>query len=440
MDRVGNGVERTRQRWRVFGIAALVLVLVLGSALPLAAKDRRGRAEVKPRFQDTLIFQESPQNQTGYPSDLAWMGKDLLMTTVEGRIFRFPNAQPGAPVLALDISEHVGAGLEQGMLSVVADPKFAENRLVYVFYTRDAGGCAASFNDPQPVTDKCFNRLSRFLVRPDGTIDPASERQLLRLPVGIPEHNGADLEFGNDGFLYVLTGDGGHEVAEGVMKAQDLSNLHGKILRIRRNGKPAASNPFAGANSERCAKTGSTAPNKTCAEIYAYGLRNPFRLAFDPNAQGTRFYLGDVGEATWEELNRGKAGANYGWPEREGPCPTGETTGCQGSEPPGFTRPIFAYPHSSGCSSITGGVFVPETSNWGGKYQGKYLYGDWICGKMFTLDVTPSPGSPMIAEEFAVGTPFALTAMVFNPKGTVLYYTNSDGGERAEVRAIRIKP
>ncbi|MBA2490711.1 MAG: PQQ-dependent sugar dehydrogenase [Gammaproteobacteria bacterium] len=99
----------------------------------------------------------------------------------------------------------------------------------------------------------------------------------------------------------------------------------GKILRITRDGGIPPNNPFMGANSARCALTGRTTAGKHCQETFATGLRNPFRMAFDPNAASTRFFINDVGQITWEEINLGQAGADYGWNLREGPCPTGQS-------------------------------------------------------------------------------------------------------------------
>jgi glucose/arabinose dehydrogenase len=147
-------------------------------------------------------------------------------------------------------------------------------------------------------------------------LTPDSELPLLnQIPIGIPNYNRGDLEFGKDGFLYVSTGDGGTDTPGDAEKAQDLSNLHGKILRIARDGSGLASNPIAGRGSDRCDKDSSTAPDRTCTEVFAYGLRNPYRIAFDPNARSTRFssttWMSKLGrKSTAAELAPTTAGPN----------------------------------------------------------------------------------------------------------------------------------
>jgi glucose/arabinose dehydrogenase len=128
------------------------------------------------------------------------------------------------------------------------------------------------------------------------------------------------------------------------------------------------------------------------------GLRNPFRLAFDPNASGTRFYINDTGQDTWEEIDDAAAGADYGWNVREGPCANGSTTDC-GPPPAGMTNPVYAYSHSeSTCNAITGGAFVPN-GVWPSSYNGTYLYGDYTCDTIFLL--TPNGAGGFTRSEFA---------------------------------------
>ena len=161
------------------------------------------------------------------------------------------------------------------------------------------------------------------------------------------------------------TGDGGCQYSDPVWcdrynaASRDQNVLLGKVLRITRDGAIPPTNPFQGTDSARCAATGVTTPGKKCQETFAWGLRNPFRMAFDPNAAGTRFFINDVGEITWEEIDLGTAGADYGWNVREGHCATGSTTDC-GSPPAGMTNPIYDYNHDTGCMSVTGGAFVPN--------------------------------------------------------------------------------
>ena len=164
-----------------------------------------------------------------------------------------------------------------------------------------------------------------------------------------------------------------------------------------------------------------------CQETFAWGLRNPFRIAFDPNAADTRFHISDVGQGTWEEIDLGAAGADYGWNLREGRCATGSTTNC-GAPPAGMTNPVFDYGRSDGCGSITGGAFVPAGS-WPASYTGTYLFGDFVCGRIFQLVPNGAGGFNRLTFADGLGTASAVH-LAFGPHttGTVLYYTTYAGG------------
>jgi glucose/arabinose dehydrogenase len=230
------------------------------------------------------------------------------------RVLQSDGTQMAGDALTLNVC----TDSEEGLLGAAVDPGFASNGFVYLYYTRNAGNCASSSGR--------FNRVSRFKMTGD-TIEPASEVVLLdnmNIPAG--NHNGGDLHIGNDGDLYVSVGDGGtNPRGSGSSAAQDLSLLNGKILRITTSGAVPPDNPFVGAPEARsCATAGISAPTTAkCTEIYDYGLRNPFRFAFDPNTDATRFYINDVGQSTWEEVDAGGSGLNYGWDSREGFCNMG---------------------------------------------------------------------------------------------------------------------
>jgi glucose/arabinose dehydrogenase len=216
--------------------------------------------------------------------------------------------------------------------------------------------------------------------------------------------------------------------------------LLGKILRITRDGLIPPTNPFQGANSERCNATGITIPGNWCQETFAWGLRNPFRIAFDPNDAGIRFFINDVGQGTWEEIDEGKSGADYGWNIREGRCANGSTTNC-GPPPAGLVNPIFAYQHTSNCSasgvagnSISGGAFVPR-GVWPSQFEGSYLFGEFVCGKIFQL--SPNGSGGFTASEFSTGPEIGnIVTMIFGPHQNTqaLYYTTFGGG--GQVRRI----
>ena len=242
---------------------------------------------------------------------------------------------------------------ERGLLGVAFDPHFTLNHYIYLYYT-------------VPRTP-AHNRVVRFTANGDVVL-PGSRVILLELdPLSTAtNHNGGALHFGPDGNLYIAVGDN----AEGS-NSQNLSNLLGKILRLNSDGTIPSDNPFVQSTTAR-------------HEIWALGLRNPFTFAF----RGTTnlMYVNDVGESTWEEIDLGQAGANYGWPATEGP-----TTN------PAYQSPIYYYGHSDGCA-ITGGTFYsPSTPNFPPSYVGKYFFGDYCSGFIRMLDPSTAKASGFIS-------------------------------------------
>jgi len=335
------------------------------------------------------------------------------------RILQADGTMLATDALALDVC----TDSEEGLLGGAVDPGFASNGFVYLYYTRNAG-CASSTGR--------FNRVSRLKMTGD-TIEATSELVLLdnmNIPAG--NHNGGDLHVGNDGDLYVSVGDGGtNPRGSGPSAAQDLSLLNGKILRITTSGGVPADNPFVGVSgAASCATAGISASISTkCTEIYDYGLRNPFRFAFDPNTSATRFFINDVGQSTWEEVDNGGNGFNYGWDSREGFCNTGSSSNCPPT-PAGFTDPLTTYNHSSGCTFITAGAFIPN-GIWAPTYDGGYLFADGGCGKVFLMTS---------AATVNYNAPFAqtnglITDMTFlTQEGqTALYYVNNGTSELRKI-------
>ena len=279
------------------------------------------------------------------------------------------------------------------------------------------------------------NRVSRFVMS-GGTIDPSSEKVLIDNIPSPSRHNSGDLNFGKNGYLYISVGDGGCDYAgdSGCQINNDASRdphvLLGKILRITRDGDIPPSNPYLGTDSARCNVTGRTDPGKRCQETFASGLRNPFRFAFDPNASDTRFFIGDVGNEGWEEVDQGKKGADYAWNLCEGNHDNGARAGSVNCGAAPYTPPVHEYSHDTGCSSITGGAFVPD-GVWPASYDGSYLYGDYVCNKIFELE--PKSGGGFTQTEFASGLDQGgPVAIAFGPYGSgqALYYaTYANGGE-----------
>lgn len=366
-----------------------------------------------------------------------------LAFTPDGRLLIA--SQPGALYVyehgvlvdtpALDLSSRICTELERGLLGVAVDPGFAANGFIYVFYTFDKfGGCA------QSTVSSPVNRVSRFTLSIDNRVDVSSELILIdNIPSPDGGHNAGDVQIGRDGLLYVSVGDGrcdyrGDSGCAGQNDAsRDQHVLLGKILRITRSGGIPAGNPFQGSDSVRCSATGRANPGQKCQETFAWGLRNPFRIAFDPNASATRFFINDVGQSTWEEIDEGIAGADYGWNVREGYCARSSTANC-GAPPPGMTNPIYAYDHSGACTAISGGAFVPDSA-WPAEYRGSYLFGDYVCERMFRL--TQNADGTYSRTSFASGLgDGGPVTMIFGPFGgtQALYYTSYAGG--GQVRRI----
>jgi glucose/arabinose dehydrogenase len=266
----------------------------------------------------------------------------------------------------LDISGRVSCCGERGLFSIAFDPRFGTNHLLYAYYTNLQGNI----------------EIDEFHA-PTGTrAAQSSRRKVIVIPhPGWTNHNGGQLQFGPDGYLYIGTGDGGG-AGDSDDNARHLNVLLGKLLRIdphRRAGHPytvPASNPFVG-------KPGRD-------EIYAYGLRNPWRFSF--NDQANALAIGDVGQDTEEELDYTKvqraSGANFGWPKWEGDLLLNPNRPDPNPNPPFPVFPILTYPHSSGCA-IIGGYVVHDPSLPG--LRGRYVYADLCSGVI--RSVVPRLGS-----------------------------------------------
>jgi glucose/arabinose dehydrogenase len=379
------------------------------------------------------------------PTDVAFTPDGRLLVASQGGTLHLyaPPAYSSATVALTFAANTLCSNSERGLLGIAVDPSFPTNGYVYLFYTAQKPGTTGCPTGSSNV----FNRVSRFTFSPSSasTIDPASQVVLIdNIPSPNGNHNAGDLAFGKDGFLYVTTGEGGVPSA-----ARDESFLGGKVLRIDPKGAtPAAripdDNPYAqDPSAEPCAVAGrtTTAGKTRCKETFAWGFRNPFRFAFDPGAVQTRFFINDVGQSTWEEIDLAQPGADYGWNVREGFCANGSTTNC-GAPPAGMTNPIYAYQHGvqvpgtsspTNCDSITGGAFVPAGS-WPTGYDASYLFADYVCGWIFRR----LPGGAV--QDFATNLGgSSATSLTFGTVGAgtaqALYYTTYAGG--GQVRRIR---
>ncbi len=380
-------------------------------------------------------FQASLVASVSMPTALAFTPDGRLLITTQRGQLRIYQQDTLLATPALDLGSTLCTNSERGLLGVAVDPAFATNRYIYLYFTFNKFNSCPSNTASSPV-----NRVSRFTLQDNNTISRSTELVLIdNIPSPNGNHNGGDLHIGRDGFLYVSVGDGGCDYlgdsgcAGANNAARDQHVLLGKILRITTTGGIPASNPYQGTDSARCNTTGRAQPGQKCRETFAWGLRNPFRLAFDPNAAGTRFFINDVGQNAWEEIDEGRSGADYGWSTREGHCANGSTSNC-GSPPAGMTNPIFDYAHANGCASITGGAFVPS-GIWSSAFEGAYLYSDYVCGVIFRLTRTTSGTYTSSTFASGLGNSSAV-AMIFGPfEGTqALYYTTYAGG--GQVRRI----
>jgi len=302
-------------------------------------------------------------------------GSGRIFVVEQGGRIRILDNGVVLPSPFLDISSKSVCCGEQGLLSVAFPPGFAAKRYFYVNYTRT----------PDGATVVARYRVS---IGDANAADPASEEVLLIIPQPFANHNGGQLAFGPDGYLYIGMGDGGSG-GDPLNNGQATGTLLGKLLRIDVEsgavpyGIPPT-NPFLGMAGYR-------------AEIWALGLRNPWRFSFD-RLMGD-LYIADVGQGTFEEVDVqpvGSAGGqNYGWKVMEGAACF--TIGCS---PAGLTLPVATYDHSQGCS-ITGGMVYRGSAF--PALQGMYFYGDFCSGRIWGLRntgagwetaVLPVPGNP----------------------------------------------
>ncbi len=271
----------------------------------------------------------------------------------------------------LNISGRVASGGEKGLLGLAFDPDFTENGYFYVNYT---------FQKAR----RLFTRIARFHVpknSPDEA-DPGSEQVLLEFEQPFGNHNGGDLHFGSDGYLYIGTGDGG-SAGDPKDVARKLNNLLGKILRIDVRGNPAGGNACGAVGHYRIPGDNPFAhKSRACGEIWAYGLRNPWRWSFDRSTQD--LIIADVGQGKWEEVDfqpaHSKGGEYYGWSCMEGRHRF-KSNRCEVRQKP--VLPVTEYQHKKGRCSITGGYVYRGPLK---ALQGQYVYGDYCTGEIWLAE------------------------------------------------------
>lgn len=333
------------------------------------------------------FFVQTVVSDLRMPTDLVILpAGDMLITekgsgldaagTAQVRLVRQGVLQT-TPVLELSTSVQVDSGLA----SIVLDPEFAQNGAFYLWY--------ATGQDSLRWSGQAVNRLSRFVFdAATGTADPTSETIILDNVPWSTIHNGGGLRFDRNGNLVISTGDIASPLDPALNVAQNYRSLGGKVLRIRPLAQGGytipGDNPYA--DGQRQVNGVTPLP-----EIYAAGLRNPFRM-FERQADRQLFVV-DVGQTTWEEINRVRHGVNYGWPVREGPCPLGKRYGPECTPAPAqYTDPVLAYPLPANGGSIVGVTFY-EGDAFPEAYRNRLFFADFNNHKLFTADLSREPAT-----------------------------------------------
>jgi glucose/arabinose dehydrogenase len=299
----------------------------------------------------------------------------------------------------LDISDKISSSSgEQGLLGLAFHPDYKENGYFFVDYTA-----------PNPRRTV----VARYSVMSGNSnkADSLSELKLLEIDQPFSNHNGGMLMFGKDGYLYIGMGDGGSG-GDPYGNAQNLGVLLGKILRINVDSSSATTNyaippdnPFKG-NTQGYRE-----------EIYAWGMRNPWRFSQDPVTD--QIWVGDVGQDDWEEVDLLENGLNYGWRMMEGTHCYNPRTGCDQT---GLTPPIKEYPHSSGDCSITGGYVYRGKIR--PDFVGAYIYGDYCTGRIWMLRYQDGQ---VTTDSLLIQAPFEISSFGADQKNE-LYVCNYSGG------------
>ncbi|HKI06636.1 MAG TPA: PA14 domain-containing protein [Thermoanaerobaculia bacterium] len=352
-----------------FRLLPLLLILGLPGSLPIMA------ATLPSGFTENVVA-------SGFtnPTAMAFAPDGRLFVAQQGGQLRV--VKNGALLPTPFVTLSVSSDGERGLLGVAFDPAFASNGWVYLYYTA--------------TTPAIHNRVSRFTASGDTAV-AGSETIILELNnlSGATNHNGGAMHFGPDGKLYIAVGENANSA-----NSQTLGNLLGKILRINKDGSIPTDNPFF---------TSAVGTNRA---IWSLGLRNPFTFSFQPGTG--RMFINDVGQNTWEEINDGIAGSNYGWPTTEGP-----TTDTR------FRSPLHWYGHGTGNTvgcAITGGSFYnPATQQFPADYTGDYFFADYCNNWIRRYD----PASNT-ATGFATNAP-APVDLIVTDDGSLYYLARGAG-------------
>jgi glucose/arabinose dehydrogenase len=374
-------------------IPALIVLVVIGvAATDLVVARVRARAQ-SDWLQTSNLSMAPVVKGLKEPTFVAWPpdgSKRLFILERAGRV-RIADADGTLhPTPMLDLSDDTSTGTEEGLLGLAFDPNYAQNGYVYIDRTANDGTV----------------QITRYTLMPgQSQIDESTASTVMSIPKRSRFHNGGTLAFGPDGYLYVSLGDD-----EASDQAQQLTSIYGKILRIDvDSAQPYAippSNPFVDQPGAR-------------GEIWAYGLRNPWRISFD-RATGD-LWIGDVGDARWEEVDMQPAGShggeNYGWPYYEG-TDCADSSHCQDS---GMVAPLVTYNHNMTCAVMGGYVYRGPTVP---AFSGHYLFGDLCTGGIFTIVGDQQQGWQRVEIGF---NPIKIDSFAEDPAGDV-YVADMQGG------------
>jgi len=358
------------------------LALLLALVFPLLASG----AEPQITLQQIASGLDSPVSIT-HAGD-----SRLFITLQDGEVVIWDRTTILAPPF-LDIRALTSKGGERGLLSIAFHPRYAENGFFFVNYTNTSGHTV----------------IARYRVSADpNRADAASAHTILVVEQPFANHNGGQLQFGPDGYLYIGMGDGGSGGDPGN-RAQSLGTLLGKMLRIDVSNDTYSSpsgNPFANNTDAR-------------PEIWSYGLRNPWRFSFD-RASGD-LWIADVGQGEWEEIDFQPAtsigGENYGWRRMEGTHCYLPSSGCNTGN---LVLPVIEYGHTSGACSVTGGYVYRGASS--PRLNGMYIYGDYCNGKIWGATRTGS----MVTTRELIDTSFLISTFGEDLSGE-LYVADHSG-------------
>jgi len=372
--------RRISRRVAVLGFACAI-VLACATSVPTAGAAAPAHAlpadvTLPAGFEQDLVA-------TGFYGTtlMTWAPDGRLFFSVQSGKIRIVENGVLVPKAFLSLSNASKNVTEVGMLGIAFDPAFATNHFVYVYYTNSV-----------PVQ---HNQVSRFVARGDVAVKASETVIWSGAPTHDNYHAGGEIGFGADGKLYIAQGDSDVGAA-----AQSMQSTFGKILRINSDGTIPTDNPFYNTT------TGAA------QAIWALGLRNPYTWAFRPT--DGLMLIDDVGANTWEEIDQGQAGANYGWPATEGP-----------TSDPQFVSPVYAYQHvetpTGECAIIGGGFYDPANFTFPQQYWDKYFFMDHCAGWIKTFD----PATGTVSDFMSGGV--KPTSLTVGPDGAVYYLSHPAG-------------